>query len=214
MRIFRDRQAAGELLAKRLEDKGYRGYKGDKGIVVLGIPRGGVVVAREVADRLNLPLDIIITRKIGAPMQKELALGAVDPSGEVVWDEQLIGDLRLRIKDLREEVKKQAEEIKRREVLYRSGRKPLDVKYKIVILVDDGIATGATILAAINYLKKLGAQKIIVVAPVGAKDSIDTISSEADEVVVLYVPASLGAVGSFYQNFEAISDQEVLQLLK
>ena len=139
MKIFKDRQSAGKLLAKRLIH-----FSHGRSNIVLGIPRGGVVVAAEVAKELKLPLDIIITRKIGHPNQPELALGAVDPDGEVVWDEELANGLKVGV--LRE-----LRELKRREKIYRIGRSPLDVSNKIVILTDDGIATGATTLAAVKY---------------------------------------------------------------
>ena len=138
MKIFKNRDAAGQILAKHL--------KNTRADLVLGIPRGGVVVASEVAKVLKLPLDIIVTRKIGHPNQPELALGAVDVDGEVVWDHELIKDLGLKINDLMEKVKEEVGEIKRREESYRKGKKPLEVENKTIILVDDGIATGATTL--------------------------------------------------------------------
>ena len=150
MKIFKDRQSAGKLLAKHLKQ-----YKHQANILVLGIPRGGVVVAAEIAKSLNLlPLDIIITRKIGHPSQPEFALGAVDADGQVLWEEELLNDLGLRIDDLKTEVNEEVEEIKRREQVYKQGGEPLDLNGKTAILVDDGIATGATILTAINYLKR------------------------------------------------------------
>ncbi len=204
MKIFKDRIATGQLLANRL--------KNIQSDIVLGIPRGGVVVAAEIAKDLNLPLDIVVTRKIGAPGQEELALGAVDPDGEVVWDFNLINDLRLKIDDLRPEIQNQWKELKRREDLYRNGRSPLDVNGKTVILVDDGIATGATILSAIKYLKRHGA-RIILAVPVASQDALRKVEGEVDQSVVLEVPEYFQAVGQFYQQFEAVSDEEVVQLL-
>ena len=142
MKIFKDRQSAGKLLATRLKD-----VKAD---LVLGIPRGGVVVAAEVAKKLRLPLDIIVTRKIGAPGQPELALGAIDPDGEAVWEKELLEELRFKMGDLGDEVQKQWKELKRREDLYRGDKGELKIGDKIVILVDDGMATGATVLAAVG----------------------------------------------------------------
>lgn len=218
MKIFKDRQAAGKLLAKRLKHLSSSppaGWVG-RGTIVLGIPRGGVVVAAEVAKILNLPLDTLVVRKIGAPFQTELALGAVDPDGEVIWEEQLLNDLRLRIEDLGDEIQNQWKEVKRREDAYRDGKEPLNVDGKVVILVDDGIATGATTLSAINFLKRHGAKKIILAVPVASKEAKDKIVGELGEfgeVLVLETPEYFQAVGQFYQEFLPVSDEEVVQLL-
>ncbi len=201
MKIFKDRQSAGKLLAKRLWE-----FKGIRGVIVLGIPRGGVVVAKEVAEQLNLPLDIIVTRKIGAPNQPELALGAVDSDGEVVWDQELLVQQKLEIKD-------ETKEIKRREKLYRHGKEPLDIEGKVVLLIDDGIATGATALAAVNYLKRHGVKKVILTVPVASNETRDKLSDHVDELVVLEAPQYFQAVGQFYQEFLPVSDEEVIQLL-
>ena len=205
MKIFKDRQTAGKLLAKRLW-----GFKGVKGVIVLGIPRGGVVVAKELAKQLNLPLDIIVTRKIGHPDQPELAVGAVDPDGEMVWDQELANGLKVGVLG-------ELREIKRREEIYRQGRSPLDVSNKTVILTDDGIATGATTLSAISYLKRHGAKKMILAVPVSSKEAIVRALGELGgfgEVVVLETPENFQAVGQFYQNFEEVSDEQVIQYLK
>lgn len=196
MKLFKDRQSAGKILAKRLKH-----YFNDHGTIVLGIPRGGVVVAKEVAEELKLPLDIIVTRKIGAPNQPELALGAVDLDGEVIGDVGEFGEI----------INRELEELKRRENLYRQGKEPLDVENKTVILVDDGIATGATTLSAINYLKRHQAKKIILAVPVASREAIEKI---VEEVIVLEIPENFQAVGQFYQNFEEVSDEEVIQYLK
>lgn len=191
MKIFKDRKSAGILLANRL--------KKIKADLVLGIPRGGVVVAKEVATSLNLPLDVVITRKIGAPNQPELALGAVDPDGKVV------GGLKFNID---EELK----EIKRRENLYRSGREPLEVKNKTVLLVDDGMATGATTLSAIKYLKRHEA-KVILAVPVASQEALDRVKDDSEQLIILHTPEYFQAVGQFYQEFEPVSDAEVVQYL-
>lgn len=202
MKIFKDRQSAGKLLAKKLKGRGDLGGRG----IVLGIPRGGVVVAAEIAKQLNLPLDILVVRKIGAPGQSELALGAVDADGEVV------GDVR-EIRDVREIVEREIEEIKRREKVYRGGKKALEVKGKVVILVDDGIATGATAEAAINYLKRHGSEKIILAVPVASKEAVREIRG-IGEIKVLEIPEYFQAVGQFYQDFPQVLDKEVVSLLK
>lgn len=196
MKIFKDRIAAGKILAERLE-----GIKAD---IVLGIPRGGVVVAAEIARELNLPLDVVITRKIGAPNQPELALGAVDPDGEVIWETE---NLKLNIKN-------EIREIKRREKLYRHKRPDLAslIQNKTVILVDDGIATGATTLSAVKYLKRHGA-KVILAVPVASQEAIEKIKDDCEQIIILHTPEYFQAVGQFYQEFEPVSDEEVVQYL-
>lgn len=197
MKIFKDRIAAGKLLAKRL--------KNIRADLVLGIPRGGVVVASEIAKSLKLPLDIIITRKIGAPNQEELALGAVDPDGEVIWEEGLVDDLK-------KEVQKALQELKRREKLYRQGRKELDISGKTVVLADDGMATGLTALSAIKYLKRHEA-KVILAMPVVSQGALRKVADEVEKKVVLEIPSYFQAVGQFYQQFLPVSDKEVVELL-
>ncbi|MBI2039546.1 phosphoribosyltransferase [Candidatus Microgenomates bacterium] len=214
--MFKNRQSAGQLLAKRL--------KSTKADLVLAIPRGGVLVAKEIAKILKLPLDILVTRKIGVPMQPELALGAVDPDGEVVWDESLLKELRIKQQELSDKVDEELEEIKRREKVYRQGKDPLSVDNKTIILADDGIATGATTLAAIRYLKRHQVKRIVLAVPVASKESVDKISRELGppageaggfgEVVVLETPEYFHAVGQFYQHFEEVTDSEVVQLLR
>lgn len=214
MKIFKDRQSAGKLLAKHLKQ-----YRGQKNTIVLGIPRGGVVVAVQVAKSLKLPLDIMITRKIGAPSQPELALGAVDADGNVIWDEALIENLQFnenQIGCVKLKIQDEKEEIHRREKVYRQDKERLNVKGKTIILTDDGIATGSTTLAAINFLKKHQAKKITLAVPVASADSIEKITKELGrlgKVVVLEIPSLFQAVGQFYHQFEPVTDQEVVQLL-
>lgn len=202
MKIFKDRKAAGKLLAKHLKQ-----YKLKKNTIVLGIPRGGVVVAAEVAKKLKLPLDIIVTRKIGHPAQPELAIGAVDADGQVIWDNKLLSQLEFKIDD-------ELKEIRRREKEYRQKKEPFQVKNKIVILVDDGIATGSTTLAAVNYLKKHQAKKVILAVPVASQEAAEKLSQQADELIILETPDYFQAVGQFYQQFEPVEDNEVIKLLK
>lgn len=204
MKIFKDRKAAGKLLAEKLRE-----YKNSKDTLVLGIPRGGVVVAYEIAKELKLPLNVIITRKIGHPYQSELAVGAVAADGEVIGE---FGGLE----GIREILEQEVEEIKRREKLYRQGREPLKIAGKTVILVDDGIATGATILSAIKFLKRYKAKKIILAVPVASEDSVDKIILElgnSKDAIVLETPENFQAVGQFYQSFDPVEDWEVVQLL-
>lgn len=213
MVIFKDRKSAGMLLAEKLHK-----YKARKDVLVLGIPRGGVVVAYEIAKALKLPLDIVITRKISDPHQPELALGAVDPKGEVVWNNELLKQLELKIKSatLADKIDEEVKEIQRREKIYRQGKKQLDIMGKTVLLIDDGIATGQTVLSAVKYLTSLKAKKIVVVAPVGASDSISLIESAGAETLVAFPveKEDFMPVSSYYQNFEAVADKEVVQLLK
>lgn len=211
MKIFKDRLAAGKLLAKRL--------KNTRADLVLGIPRGGVVVASEVAKLLKLPLDIIVTRKIGSPGQEELALGALDPDGEVVFDQALLDQLKVQSENLPAgkagltvEIQDAWKELKRREDLYRNGKPPVEVQGKRVILVDDGIATGATILAAVKFLKRHGA-KVILAVPVASKEAIEKMTQEVDMVIVLDIPEYFQAVGQFYLEFLPVLDEEVVELL-
>lgn len=209
MKIFKDRKAAGILLAKHLKH-----YISQQNTMVLGIPRGGVVTAYEIAKKLKLPLDIIITRKIGAPTQPELALGAVDADGSVVWEEHLLDDLRLKIYDLRDKVLQEVEEIRRRERVYRQGKEAFDVSNKAIILTDDGIATGSTMLSAINYLRRHQVKKIILASPVASKDTAEKLSQMVDELIILETPIQFSAVGQFYHYFEPVEDNEVIEYLK
>ena len=206
MKLFKDRESAGILLAKRL--------KKTQADLVLGIPRGGVVVAKEIAKSLKLPLDIVVVRKIGAPGQEELALGAVDPDGQVLWDENLLRDLGFKIYDLGEKIRNEWKELKRREDTYSLARRRLArlVADKTVILVDDGVATGSTVLSAVTYLKRHGG-KVVLAVPVASKESTEKLKTLADEVVVLEKPENFQAVGQFYQEFLPVSDKEVIQLL-
>lgn len=198
MKIFKDRQAAGKLLADRLA-----GVKAD---LVLGIPRGGVVVADQIAKELKISLDILVVRKIGAPWQPELALGALDPDGEVLWENGMG-------KGVEAIIKTGWKELKRREEVYRNGKKELKVDNKTVILADDGIATGATTLAAIAYLKRHGA-KVILAIPVASKEAIRKVREIGGvRIVVLEEPEYFEAVGRFYSEFLPVSDEEVVQLL-
>ncbi len=200
MKLFKDRTSAGKLLAGKLKD-----VKAD---LVLGIPRGGIVVAAEVAKSLKFPLDIVVVRKIGAPNQPELALGAIDPDGEMVWNEEAVREAG----EVGEIIENEWKELKRREDVYRNGKHPIEVDRKTVILVDDGMATGETALAACKYLKRHGA-KVILALPVASSDALEKMTSEVDKVVVLETPEAFRAVGQFYEEFEPVSDETVVQLL-
>lgn len=207
--IFKNREEAGKKLALKLSD-----YKNTKNLIVLGIPRGGIVVGKKLAEILNCPLDVIVTKKIGAPGNPELAIGAIGPEGEEVIDEELAESVGADEEYLKSQISKLKTEIKGREEVFRQGKPSLDLKDKAVILTDDGVATGATMLAGIEVVRQYEPKKIIVAVPVVAKDSLKKIEEKADEVIYLDAPLMFFAVGQFYQEFEQVSDEEVKELLK
>jgi predicted phosphoribosyltransferase len=206
--LFRDRHEAGKLLAQKLLD-----LKGNPNAIVLGIPRGGVVVAYEVAKTLGLPLDVFVARKIGAPGNPELAIGAVASDGTVVLDEVSISLMGVPKQYIEKETERQKEEIRKRIQAYRGGREGYSLQGKIVILVDDGVATGATIIASLRAIKASNPSQTILAVPVAPPDTVEKLRREADKVICLYTPSPFWAVGAFYVNFEQISDEEVQALL-
>lgn len=207
--IFKDRIEAGQRLAKALEK-----YKNQKNTIILALPRGGVVTGFELAKELGLPLDLVVPRKIGAPGNPEFAIGAITEEGEGIFNEEIIRDYRISKEYIEKTVEEERKEAQRRLVTYRGERVPLDLVGKTVIIVDDGIATGLTMRAAIKSTKNKDPKKIIVAVPCGAKDSIDRIKREVDEVVCLHAPVFFGAVGAFYREFPQITDEEVIDLMK
>jgi putative phosphoribosyl transferase len=211
--MFKNRAEAGRELARKIL-KDLEIEKIRSKTVVLAIPRGGVVIGKELARALNCPLDVMITKKIGAPGNPELAIGAVGPSGEEVIDEQLaarVGADEKYIKNQKAEIRK---EIKRQKKELRGDRPPLAFKKKVIVLTDDGVATGATMLAGIEVLRQHQPQKIIVAVPVIARDTLAKIEKQADAVIYLEAPLMFFAVGQFYQNFPQISNKEVKEILK
>jgi len=205
---FRGREEAGRLLAKALEH-----LRGQPGLLVLGIPRGGVVVAYEVARALGAPLDVYVARKIGAPQNPELALGAVASDGTQVLDRELLVHLHVSDRYVEQEVERQAQEVERRMTAYRGGRPPLEVTGRRIVLVDDGVATGATVMASLRALRQSEPSRLILAVPVGPPDTISRMSLEADEVVCLHQPQAFWAVGAFYESFDQTCDDEVVRLL-
>lgn len=205
--LFRDRADAGRQLAEKLR------HCCGRDAVVLGLPRGGVVVAAEVARVLDLPLDVVITRKIGAPFNPEYALGAVAEYGAVVLNDEEIAMLGIPPASIAAEVRAQQAEIDRRIQEYRGGRSLEYLRGRIAILVDDGIATGYTMLAAVRAAKRAGARKIIVAVPVAPAESLPRFQAVADSVVVVDTPEPFLAVGRFYEHFEQVTDAEVEQIL-
>ena len=205
---FKDRRDAGRRLAKELLD-----WEGRPDLVVLALPRGGVPVAFEVAAALRTGLDIWIVRKLGVPGHEELAMGAIATGGITVLNEEvvnLLGDARTAISRA---VESESVELRRREAIYRRGRAAPDLKGKTVILTDDGLATGATMRAAVLSLKKHGVARCVVAVPVGSREACARMQAEADEVVCLTTPQPFYSVGEFYEDFEQTTDEEVSRLL-
>lgn len=201
--MFADRVEAGRVLAEALR------ARVSSGAIVLGVPRGGVVVAAEVARALDLPLDVLVVRKLGAPGNPEYAVGAVDEDGRVVGGTSgIVSDAYLH-----EAAQEGRQEIARRLAVYRQGRPPLDTGGREVVVVDDGIATGMTLLAGLDSLRRRGALRIVVGVPVAPPEAASRISAKADDYVVLIEPSGFGAVGQFYREFGQTSDDEVVRLL-
>lgn len=205
---FKDRKEAGKRLFEALT-----AYKNHDNAIVLGLPRGGVVVAHEVARKLNVPLDIIVPRKIGAPGYKEFAIGAIAQDGTGVFNDEIIKGYGISREYIDTEVRNEKAEAQRRLKVYRGKRPELNVKNKIVILVDDGIATGYTMLAALKFLKSQNPAKIIVAVPVASPHSLKEIEKEADQVVVLAAPPFFQAVGQFFEEFGQTTDDEVIEIM-
>lgn len=209
---YADREEAGRRLAERFIALGQREALQARG-VVLGIPRGGVPVAAAVARALGLALDVLVAHKLGAPGQPELAIGAVAADGTVLlepWARELVGDDEVYLRRAADEEIARA---RRRERALRRGRPPVDLRGRTVILVDDGIATGATMHVAVLAARAAGAAKVIVASPVGAAESVARLRSVADDVVVLATPEPFFAVGEFYVRFDQVDDDEVAALL-
>ena len=204
--IFADRIEAGRRLAEALAN-----LDGEQ-VVVLGVPRGGVEVAAEVARARGWPLDIVIPRKVGAPMNPELGLGAIAP-GVRVLDERMIRQLAVSPEYLEREIAQQEEEIRRRTEAYRGGRPPVDVSGKVAVVVDDGVATGGTAAAALRWARAQGASRVILAVPVAPREALTRLSEEADEIVALATPEPFFAVGQWYESFPQTSDREVVDLL-
>lgn len=184
----------------------------ESGYLLVAIPRGGVVVGKAISDMLGIPLTFVLTRKIGAPGQSELAIGAVASGGIIVRDEKLISDLSVSEKYINKEIKKEKKVIAER--LKKYGKSTVSLRGKRAILVDDGIATGATVKAAIGYLREQGAGKVVLAVPVAPKDTIAELKPLVDKIVVLNTPDDFSSVGQFYRYFPQVTDEEVVSLLK
>jgi putative phosphoribosyl transferase len=207
--IFADRREAGRYLAGKLTE-----YADRPDVLVLALPRGGVPVAYEVARALHAPLDVFLVRKLGVPGREELAMGAIATGGVLVLNEEVVRHLGIPREVLQAAIAAQQEELERRERIYRGDRPPPDVRGRTVILVDDGLATGSTMRAAVAALRRQGPARIVVAVPIGAPETCAEFDREADEVVCAMTPQPFYAVGLWYGDFSQTTDEEVRELLE
>jgi predicted phosphoribosyltransferase len=205
---FADRREAGRELAARLQP-----YRDRDGLAVLGLARGGVPVAHEVAAALRAPLDVFVVRKLGVPGHEELAMGAIASGGVLVLNDEVVQGLAINRETLDRAVTAETEGLERRERLYRSGRAPLSLEDTEAILIDDGLATGSSMLAAVRALRKQRARSVIAAVPVAPEDTCAAIAQEADDVVCAETPRPFATVGTYYGDFSQTTDDEVRRLL-
>jgi predicted phosphoribosyltransferase len=203
---YRNRQDAGAVLADLLAD-----YRDRSDVMVLGLVRGGVPVAAEVARRLGVPLDVLVVRKLGVPWAPEVAFGALGPEGVRVLNRSIAD--RLEQRDIDMVTERETAEVRRRELAYRPDRPRLDLTGKTAIVVDDGLATGATARAAVEVGRRLGAASVVVAVPVGSVEAVELLERAADQMICPMAPPDFGAVSRFYQDFHQVSDSEVRDLL-
>ena len=206
---FKDRVEAGRCLARELKRYARRGD-----VLVLALPRGGVPVAAEVARGLQAPLDVFVVRKLGVPMCEELAMGAIGSGGVLVLNEEVVRQLSIPQSTIEAVTAEEDAELHRRERSYRGSRPPLDVVGRTVILIDDGLATGASMRVAVRAVRQLNPVTVVVAVPVGASETCRKLQAEADEVVCLRMPPDFHAVGAWYEDFSQITDEEVRALLE
>lgn len=209
MKAFKHRKEAGQQLAAKLTR-----FKNKQDVLVLALPRGGVPVAYEVASMLNVPFDVLIVRKLGTPGHREFAMGAIASDGSKVLNQDIINTLRIPQKMIDDVLVTEQQELERREQTYRSNAAPLDVSAKTIILIDDGVATGATMRAAIASLKQSQPKAIVVAVPSAARATYTELKSQVDDMICLATPEPYIAVGVWYQSFPQTSDDEVKLLLK
>jgi putative phosphoribosyl transferase len=205
---FVDRWAAGRALADEVAP-----HLDPAESVILGLPRGGVPVAHEIAARVGAPLDVLLVRKLGVPWQPELAFGAIATGDVVVYNNDVVRVAGLSREEMDEVVERERAELARRERLYRGDRPPADVAGKTAVVVDDGIATGSTVRAGLRALAEREASRTIVACPVAPPETVDLLLTEADEVICLQTPPDLGAIGLWYDDFTPVADDEVVRLL-
>ena len=206
--VFLDREEAGRELAKKL-----KAYEKVVDVLVLGIPRGGVIVAFQVARELRAPLDVFVVRKLGVPGREELAFGAVASGGIRFLDNEIVEAAGISDLEIELITAKERQELERREIAYRGGRPPLAVQDQMVILVDDGIATGSSMQAAITALRQMKPARVVVATPVAPVSTCKRLGREVDELICVQMPESFYATSEFYRNFAPVSDAEVTDLL-
>jgi predicted phosphoribosyltransferase len=206
---FSDRVEAGRILAVELVSRHL-----SANAIVLALPRGGVPVGLEVAKALHAPLDVVVVRKLGVPWQPELAMGAIAGGSVQVLDEELVAGLRISRQELNAAIAKEKAEVERREKLYRAGRPALQVRGRVALLVDDGLATGSTMLVAARYVRALKPAKMIIAVPVGSVEACERLKKEADDLLCLATPEWFTAVGEWFKDFRQVSDGEVQRLLE
>src|SRR5438094_3251828 len=206
---FADRAEAGRVLAEKLKP-----LAGNPNVVVLALPRGGVPVAAELARALGAPLDVFVVRKLGVPGHEELAMGAIATGGVLVLDDRLVHGLGVSDDQIDRTIARELQELERREAAYRAGRGPPDLEGKTVILVDDGLATGATMQAAALAVRKYNPARVVVAVPVASAETCDEFRANVDEIVCALTPAPFHAVGLWYEDFSQTSDDEVQELLR
>jgi len=209
--MFEDRSEAGRGLAQRLKDE--LSPEERKNTLVLAIPRGGVPIGREISRALNIPLDCLVIKKIRAPGKEELAIGAVGEGGVVVWEEEIVRRLQVPLEYRQEIVKQKLTEFEKKESDFRSGQPIPEMRGKTVIITDDGIATGATIKAAVATIRSFQPKEVVVAVPVIAQDVLAEIKQKADRVICLEAPEMFFSVDQFYQDFRQYSDAEILAIL-
>jgi putative phosphoribosyl transferase len=208
-KVFRNRKEAGQLLAEYFLEHAPPGN-----VIVLGLPRGGVPVAYEVASALQAPLDVLVVRKLGAPYNPELAVGAIGPNGVIVLNHRVIEMLNIGDEQIEEIRAREQAVLEARQKAFRHSAAPLDVADKTVLLVDDGIATGSTMFAAVRALRALGAESIVVAVPTSSVDAVSELKRMGVDVVALSTPEPYVAVGAWYEHFDQTTDEEVVELLE
>lgn len=209
MKSFLDREEAGKLLADKLMD-----YANNPEVTILALPRGGVPVAYEVAKKLKAPLDVFLVRKLGVPHYPELAMGAIAEGNITIFNEGILDSIPISEEAIAEVLQAETEELHRRELRYRGDKPAAVIKDKIIILVDDGMATGATMQAAITALRQKNPRQIVTAVPVAARSTCDQIESISDKLVCLHNPLHFEAVGLWYEDFSQTTDEQVITLLK